>query len=142
MAVVKRGKVYHLYLRPFGGKQITVRTSGRTKTEAKQMEGALMSACRSSDYRSLDSMTRETCIKMFRNQGWEIPATLAEDPEIRQELTLWKAMELFLKYPEVRKSHKRERYQQCLVHLVETFGKGYPIKSLWIPEGAAISCQR
>ncbi len=134
MAVVKRGKVYHLYLRPFGGKQITVRTSARTKTEAKQMEMALMSACRSSDYRSLDSMTRETCIKMFRNQGWEIPSTLVEDPEIRQELTLWKAMELFLKYPEVRKSTKRERYQQCLVHLVEIFGKGYPIKSLWIPE--------
>ncbi|MBI5250551.1 MAG: hypothetical protein HY912_13755 [Desulfomonile tiedjei] len=71
---------------------------------------------------------------MFRNQGWEIPLTLAEDPDIRQELTLWKALELFLKYPEVRKSAKRDRYQQCLIHLVETFGKDYPNKSSWIPE--------
>jgi integrase len=41
---------------------------------------------------------------------------------------------LFLKYPEIRNSDERERYEQCLVHLVDHFGKDRPVKSLWVPE--------
>ena len=43
-------------------------------------------------------------------------------------------MELFLKYPEIRNSAERERYEQCLVHLVDHFGKDHPVKSIWVPE--------
>ena len=134
MAVVKRGKMYHLYIRPFFEKQITVKTPARSKTEAKQMELMIMSACRSGDYTALDPMTREVCLRMFRNQGWEIPLSLGGDVETKEELTLWKAAEIFLTYPEIRNNANRERYQQCLAHLVEKLGKDYPIKTMWIPD--------
>jgi len=134
MAVVKRGKIYHLYIRPFFDKLITVKTSARSKTEAKQMELMLMSACRSGDYTALDPMTREVCLRAFRNQGWEIPLSLAGEAEPKEELTLWKAAQIFLTYPDVRNSASRERFQQCLVHLVEKLGKDYPIKNIWIPD--------
>ncbi len=134
MAVVKRGKIYHLYIRPFFEKQITVKTPARSKTEARQMELMLMSACRSGDYALLDPMTREVCLRMFRNQGWETPLSLAGEVEAKEELTLGKAEELFLAYPEVRNSANRERYKQCLAHIVKKFGKDYAIKGIWIPE--------
>lgn len=134
MAVVKRGKVYHLYIRPFAEKLITVKSPARSKTEAKEMELMLMSACRSGDFSALNPMTREVCLRMFRNQGWEVPASLAGDVETKEELTLWKAAQIFLTYPEIRDNPNRERYQQCLAHVVEKLGKEYPIKSIWIPE--------
>ena len=134
MAVIKRGKVFHLYIRPFEGKQITVKTPAQSKTEAKRIEVLLTGACRAGDYRSLEPTTREVCLRMFRNQGWEVPHGLAGEYELREALTMWKAVELFLKYPDVRQSPKRERYQQCLVHVIEKLGKDYPVKSLWIPD--------
>ncbi|MGO9121118.1 MAG: tyrosine-type recombinase/integrase [Desulfomonilaceae bacterium] len=134
MAIVKRGKVFHLYIRPFLEKQITVKTLARSKTEARQMELMLMSACRSGDYTALDPTTREVCLRMFRNQGWEIPLSLAGDMETKEELTAWKAAKIFLTYPEVLNSAKRERYQQCLAHVVEKLGKDYAIKRIWIPD--------
>ena len=142
MAVIKRGKSFHLYLRPFFEKQITIKTPVRSKTEAKHMEAFLLNACRSGDYSSLDPMSREVCIRMFRNQGWELPASLAPEAEIIEELTFWKAAELFLRYPDVRDSQTRERYQQCLIHLVEKFGKDFPIKKLWIPAIKQYQIQR
>jgi integrase len=59
---------------------------------------------------------------------------LAGEVEAKEELTLWKAAEIFLTYPEVRNSPTRERFQQCLAHVVEKLGKDYPIKHIWIPE--------
>jgi integrase len=134
MAVVKRGKTYHIYIRPFEGKQVTVKTQAKSKAEARQLEMAVMTACRASDYRGLDPSSRELCVRMFRNQGWEIPHDLFTEEGAKQELTLWRASELFLKYPEVRGSLKRERYMNCLVHLVGYWGKDFPVKSLWVPE--------
>lgn len=134
MAVVKRGKIYHLYIRPFFDKLITVKTPARSKTEARQMELMLMSACRSGDYTALDPISREVCLRAFRNQGWEVPPSLAGEGEPKKELTLWKAAKIFLTYPDVRTSASRERFQQCLVHLVDKLGKDYPVKKIWIPE--------
>ncbi len=39
-----------------------------------------------------------------------------------------------MKYPEIRNSQNRERLQQCFIHLVDKFGKDFPIKKIHIPE--------
>ena len=52
--VTKRGKNYFLRIRPFGDKEIGVKTHARNKTEAKQIEMAVMTACRAGDYSGLD----------------------------------------------------------------------------------------
>lgn len=132
--VTKRGKTFFLRIRPFGEKEIGVKTPARSKTEAKQIEMAVMTACRSGDYRSLNPFEREVCVRLFRNQGWELPSGLMADELVREELTLWKAVELFFKYPEINTNPNRERYEQSLFHAVEHWGKAFPVKSIWIPQ--------
>ena len=133
MAIRKRGSVYHLRIRPFG-EEIGVTTPALTKQEARRIEMAIMTACRSSDYRGLDPVSRAACLQMFRNKGWAIPSDLAPEESVTEELTFWKAAELFLKYPEIRDSKERPRYEQCIFHLVEHFGKEKAVKSIWVPE--------
>ena len=94
----------------------------------------LLTACRSGDYRSLDAVSREVCIRMFENQDWKYPSGLKVDQEPKDELTLWRSIELCLTYPELRTSENRERLQQCFVHLVDKLGKEFPVKSIWIPQ--------
>jgi len=53
---------------------------------------------------------------------------------VTEELRLWKAVELFFKYPEINTNPNRERYEQSLVHVVEYWGKDFPVKSIWIPQ--------
>jgi hypothetical protein len=142
MAIAKRGKTFHIRFRPFGDEVIGLKTTARSKTEAKHLEMAILTACRSSDYRALDPLSREACVRMFRNQGWEIPPDLGPTEQVKEDLTLWKSMELFLKYPEIRNSGERERYQQCLVHLVDHFGKDRPVKSLRVPEIKGYTAER
>jgi len=93
-----------------------------------------MTACRSGDYSALDSECREVCVRMFQNQGWEIPQDLLSDRPVRKELTLWEGVEICLKYPEVSKSPNRERHEYAFLHLVEKLGKDVPLKSIWIPQ--------
>jgi integrase len=133
MALRKRGPVYHLRIRPFG-EEIGVATPASTKQEARRIEMAIMTACRSRDYRGLDPVSRAACVQMFKNKRWAIPSDLAPEEPVTGELTVWKASELFLKYPEIRDSKERSRYEQCLVHLVDYFGKEKAIKSIWVPE--------
>ncbi len=134
MAVMKRNGHFFIYLRPFKTKKIGIKLDVATKTEAKQAETLLLRACRSGDYGALDPVARETCIRMFTNQGWELPPELQDRQTPREELTLWKAAELFLRYPEIRKARSRYRYELCLVHLVEHFGKDQAVKAIWAPE--------
>ena len=134
MAVKKRGRIFYLRIRPFNENLVNVRTMAQTKAEALRIERAVLTACGSQDYRSLDPICRETCIRMFKNQGWQMPTDLSNDEPVRDELTLWKAMELFLKYPEIRNSPNRERHEYSFVRLVEKFGKDFPVKKIWIPE--------
>jgi integrase len=133
MAIRKRGSVYHLRIRPFG-EEIGVATAASTKQEARRIEMAIMTACRSGDYRSLDPVSRAACVQMFRNKEWAIPSDLGSEEAVQEELTLWKAAEIFLKYPEIKDSRERERYQQCLAHLIGYFGKEKAVKSIWVPE--------
>jgi integrase len=132
--VTKRGKNFFLRIRPFGGKEIGVKTQARSKTEAKQIEMAVMTACRSGDYSGLDPVSREVCLRLFLNRGLQIPAGLGVTTEVREELTLWKAIELCIKYPEVYNSPNRERHEQAFVRVVEKWGKDFPVKSIWIPQ--------
>jgi len=137
MALAKRGDLYHLRIRPFPGTPlIGVKTPARTKQQARQIEMAVLTACSTRDYRGLDPVSREVCVCMFRNQGWELPADLsgAEERGPREELTLWKATELFLKDPRIRDKPTRRRYEYCLVHLADKLGKNRPVKSLWVPD--------
>lgn len=133
MAVKKRGKKWHFKIRVFG-KEVGVATDARLKSEAEEIEKDVKRACRSGDYGSLDANSREVCIRMFKNQRWEIPSGLVLEEGVRKELTLWKSIELCLTYPDVRTSENRERLTQCFLHLAERFGKDLPVKSIWIPQ--------
>jgi integrase len=133
MAVKKRGKKWHFKIRIFG-KEVGVVTQARLKSEAERTEMAILTACRAGDYRGLDPVSREVCMRMFQNQGWELPSDLGLAEPIQDELTLWKAMELCLKYPDVRNSANRERHEQAFVRLVDKWGKDFPVKSIWIPQ--------
>jgi integrase len=79
---------------------------------------------------------------MFANQGWEIPSGLASDSRPKEELTFWKACELFLKYPDVRKHPSRWRHEISLSHIVDKLGKDRPLKSLWVPDLRAYQAER
>ena len=134
---VKRGKAYHLRIRPFGGKVlITVATPATTKEEAKRIEKAVLSACREGGYAGLDPASREVCVNLFRNRGWEIPGDLAPETKRRpaETLTLWKAIEIFLKYPTIKDAKARDRYIMCFEHLVERWGRDRAVKGLWVPD--------
>jgi integrase len=71
---------------------------------------------------------------MFKNQGWETPSDLVLNEPIQDELTLRRAIELFIKYPGIHANPNRERYEQAFVHLVDHWGSERPVKSIWIPE--------
>jgi integrase len=134
MSVTKRGKTYHIRFRPFGQAVIGLGTRARSKSQAKEIEMALLTACRSGDYSSLNSLAREACIRLFQNQKWELPPELSGVSQPKEELTLWKAMDLFLNYPEIKQSPTRERYEYALIHIVEKIGREKPIKPIWVPE--------
>jgi hypothetical protein len=91
MSVEKRKTGLFLLIRPFGDRLIGVKTAARTKSRAKEIEMAVLTACRSGDYRGLDPESREVCVRMFRNQGWEIPADLRPEEPVKDDLTLWRA---------------------------------------------------
>jgi len=134
MSIEKRGKGYHLRFRPFGRELVTVRTSAQTKTEAMKIERAILTACQARDYRALAPEARAACIAMFENRRWELPAELGDSKPVKEELTLWRATEIFLNYPSIRGCKSKERYLYALRHVIGWLGKDKPIKSLWVPE--------
>jgi integrase len=140
--VTKRGKSYFLRIRPFGGKEIGVKTTARNKTEARQIEMAVLTACRAGDYSQLDPVSREVCLRLFQNRSLELPTGLAAGDPVKEELTLWKAIELCIKYPEVYNSSNRERHEQAFVRIVEKWGRDFPVKSIWIPQLKEYQIQR
>jgi integrase len=133
MSVVKRGAGYSLAIRPFG-KLVYVKTSARSKAEARQVEAAILMAIRANDYRMLDMVSREACMRLFQNQGLEIPSTLSGEEPVQQELTLMEAAKIFLRYPSIKDCKAKERYKYSLINLVEKLGKDRPIKKLWVPD--------
>lgn len=133
MALKKRGKKWHLRIRPLrGGQQIWVSTGTSLKSEAENIEKQILVACGSQDYGFLDPMARKVCLAMFHNQGWQIPASLAGEEPFTEELPLWKGIELCLRHPEVTDSANRERLEQSFLHLGDYFGVNMPLKAIRI----------
>ncbi len=124
MAVMKRGNSWFAYFRPFKTVKVGVKLDVQTKAEAKQVEAMLLRACRLNDYRLLDSVAREACCRMFQNQDWQLPTELrGPETEPREALTLWNAIQLFFRYPEIKASPNGWRHQFAFAHLVEKLGK-------------------
>ncbi len=133
MSVEKIGKNYYLRIRLFG-KQIFMKTLAISKSEARQIEMAFLTATRSSAYRSLDPKAREFCVRVFQKQGWSLPDEMHVHDPLTGELTLWEAVDSFLNYPEIKESPYRWRHEISLFHIVEHFGKGKILKSIWVPD--------
>lgn len=134
MAIVKKNGCLFIYFRPFQDRLIGIKLlSIDSKKIAKQIEIAVLSACRSGDYSYLDPVSRETCIRMFMNQNWELPPGLHKSTDPSKELTLWDACKLFLTYPEISDHPNRWRHEFALAHLVKRLGKDTLVKSIWVP---------
>ena len=134
MSVEKRKTGLFLLLRPFGDRLIGVKTTAKTKSRAKEIEITILTACRSGDYRGLDPESREVCVRMFRNQGWEIPPDLRGADVVRDELTTWNGIDKFLNYPSIRNSPTKDRYIYALKNVVRIVGKEKPLRELWAPD--------
>lgn len=135
MAIKNRKGIFYTYFDPFKTGQIGLKLDVKTKSEAKQIEGMILRACRTGNYSGLDGAGREACIRMFGSKGWECPPELGGAlRRPTEELTLWKAWSLFLKYPEIRTSKARERHEAAIIHLVQHFGREQLIKSIWVPD--------
>lgn len=135
MALVKRKgrQGWTLFFRPFKEGQISLKLDVVTKTEAKAVETLILRACRTGDYSTLDSVSREACIRMFQNQGWRLPEEFQEIVKPTEELTVMRAAELFLRYPEIRDSAGRWRHEIAVVNIMAHLGKATPLKSVWVP---------
>lgn len=136
MSVTKRkgSTLYSIYFRPFKDKKIGLLLDTTSKTEAAQIEAMILRACRTGNYTLLDDTSREVCIRMFQNQGWKMPSGLAGHLIPEKEFTLWDAVVLCMKYPEVQNSPNRDRMEQAFVHIVEKMGKDLPVNDIWIPQ--------
>ena len=74
-------------------------------------------------------------MSMFQNRKWEMPESLsAKGPGVQEEMTLWKAIDLFLNYPGIKDSRERERYVYAFIPLVKHFGRDCLVKRLWVPD--------
>lgn len=133
MSILKRGKHYYLRVRPFG-ELINVKTSAQSKSAARDIERAVLTARRAGDFRSLTPDARAVCVRMFQNQNWALPEDLVPHDVVREELTLWKAIEVFLNYPGIKDSPSKERYLYALAHVVKKWGREKPIKAIWVPQ--------
>ncbi len=132
MSVTKRKHTWSLRFRPFGGAMIGLATRAKTKFEAEGIEREILLACRTADYSCMGLEAREVCIRMFSNQGWELPPGLLNaTPE---KLTLWRAAEIFLNDPEISNSPRKSRHIDCLKHLIMYFGKEVSLEKIWVPE--------
>jgi integrase len=147
MSVKGRKGGLYLYFRPFKNKQIGLKLDVTTKTEAKQLEAILTRACRTGNYAGLVPIAQDICIRMFHNQGWEIPVELGggtrQNPP-QKALTLLDACRLFMQYPEIKVKKKRAvaGYENALANIGEILGSDTPLKDLWVPDLKAYQIKR
>jgi integrase len=142
MAVTKRKKGYYIYFRPFRQDLVGVATDAKSKTEARQIEMALLKACRTGDYGALDPTAREVCVRMFQNQSWALPDQLETTLPTSGELILWQGTRQCLTYPGIKDSSNRDRHEQAFLHVVRLIGQDRPIKSIWVPDIEAYQMRR
>jgi len=140
MAVKKRYNKWYIRFQHMGS-EILMPVDCESKADAQRVEANMKHALRSGDYNNLDIETRRVLVRLFKNRKLEIPEALREpayglalEPVLRDDLSLWQAIELTLKYPDVRASQNRERHKNSFVHILQKFGKDYPVKRIWIPQ--------
>lgn len=137
--VKKRSKKWYIYFYPFGAELVGLSVDVKSKTEAKEIEAIIKQSCRAWSFDNLDTRCREAIRRMFDNREWELPSVLSSDPvpapvvQPKPRMTLWKGIELCLKYPDFSKDNK-ERTRIAFSHIVAHFGKDYPLDELWIPQ--------
>ena len=140
MAITKRGQTWSLRFRPFGGDVIGLATLAKTKFEAQGIEREILLACRARDYSCLSKESREACLRMFRNQGWEPPPGLVKtEPD---KLTLRRAFEIFAQSLKVKNDPGKGRHEISQFHFEDYFGSGTNIESIWVPELEAYQAKR
>lgn len=136
MSVKLRGRTWTVFFRPFGKSIMLGLKDVETKRQAIAIEAELLEALQRKDYSNLTGAARQAITKLFVNQEWEMPEELQPEekkaPEIA--LTLWRAFELFVKSETFITAKYPDRYKNCMAHLVEYFGQGFPIKELWTPQ--------
>jgi integrase len=136
MAVKKRGKKWYIRFH-FDNADIAVATEARNKSEAQRIEQAVLTAIRSGLYGGLDDYSKSVCARLFQNRNWAIPKALDEAGKgkhlITEEMTMWRAIETTLKYPDVKASKNRDRMIQAFGHVADHFGKDCRVKDIWIP---------
>jgi len=131
-AVEKRGKNadWSARFRVFG-KQIRVSIPALSESDARRIRRELVFAFKVDEFSQLDAIGRAVARNIFRKSGYEVPPEL-EGRSLKEELTLWKAAELFLNYPKIRNSKGRERHIYALKNIVNIWGKERIIKDLWV----------
>jgi len=141
MGVKKRSRDKWSIRFRFEGEDVAVVTDARLKSEAERIEKVVKSCIRYRRYEGLRLDERDALVRLFNNRGWRIPeqlimpnGTTGSRPLVERELLLWKAIEICMKSPAVRKSSNKERNRQAFIHITQYFGKNFPVKSLWIPE--------
>jgi integrase len=84
-------------------------------------------------------MSRDVCIRYFKNHGLQVPQSLLMFPdgtryelEEKKELTLKEAARLCFDDPEThgKSDLYRSRFKACLVHLLEKLGPDTPIREI------------
>lgn len=120
------------------GHKLKLKLDGiKSKRQSLIIQTLIENACRTGDYGILTGESRAACIRLFTRKSWELPPELGGAPkalEPQGELTLWRAVEMFMTSPEIVEAPGKWRYKISIVHLVEYFGKDRPIKEIWVPE--------
>ena len=141
MMVRLRNKKWHIRIRQTH-REMWFTCSAKGKREAEWIAAAVKTAIKTRDFAALDNDSAEACLRLFRNQGWQIPPELLpstnDDHGIRalsyERLSLWDAIEICLSSPGIRESSNRVRNEQSFIHVLKRFGEDFPIKDLWIKQ--------
>ncbi|MFC1836853.1 tyrosine-type recombinase/integrase [Thermodesulfobacteriota bacterium] len=135
----KRNNIWYIRFQ-FNGREVLMSTGYDKEKMAIRIEKQVKHAVRSGDFSNLDPDSRMITVRLFNNRGWELPECLrstigdsASSQALQEELTLWKAIELCLKDPEISVSPNKSRMKNCFMHLVEKFGEDYLVKEIRIP---------
>jgi integrase len=114
-------------------------TEALSKREAKSIEYMVKKAIRTGDFSRLNQGSREICVRYFQNRRLKIPDQLLQNDqgspiqlEFDEEMTLERAARLCYDDPDVQGKSEtyRERFKQCVAHLLEYMGPHCPVESI------------
>jgi len=120
------------------GKDIRVVTPATGKRRAREIDRAVTAAIRYNNFSLLDKESRAVCVKLFKNQGWPLPAALfAYSPtnDSHRVVPLWDAIKLTLESLQKQNNRNSTRHEQAFIkHIGPYFGKDFLVTRLWVPE--------